>query len=88
VPRRGRDHNNPWRPPSDRYRQLYFAATADKAGTLDFLPNICRAKYKSDDKIRKALVDIGVTSYEIDHEDVTVIAIKVLEKFAKSQGIH
>jgi hypothetical protein len=38
--------------------------------------------------MRKALVDIGVSSYEIDHEDVTVIALKVLKEFAKSQGRH
>jgi hypothetical protein len=54
----------------------------------DLFPNICRAKYKGDEKIRKALVDIGVTSYEIDHNDVAVIALKVLQEFKKSRGIH
>lgn len=68
--------------------KLYFD-TLGKLANLshDLFPNICRAKYKGDEKIRKALVDVGVTSYEIDHEDVAVIALKVLqeaEKFARS----
>jgi hypothetical protein len=65
-----------------------FVDTFGKAGSLDFLPNVCRAKYKGDEKIRKALVDIGISSYEIDHDDVILIAIKALKEFAKFQKIH
>jgi hypothetical protein len=73
-----------------KHYKLYID-TLGELGNLsknDLFPNICRAKYKSDEKIRKALVDIGVTSYEIDHDDVAVIALKVLQEFKKSQGIH
>jgi hypothetical protein len=38
--------------------------------------------------MRKALIDIGISNYELDHDDVSVIAIKVLKEFAKSKGIH
>jgi len=65
-----------------------FVDTFGKAGSLDFLPNVCRAKYIGDEKMRKALVDIGVSSYEIDHDDVTLIAIKVLKEYVKFQKIH
>src|SRR5437763_746468 len=38
-------------------RYKLFVDIFTEGTTLDFFPNICRAKYKSDDKIRKALVD-------------------------------
>ena len=77
-------------PPYGANQKSYklFVDLFGEVGTLDFLPNVCRAKYKGDEKIRKALVDIGVSSYEIDHDDVTLIAIKVLKEYAKVQRIH
>ena len=76
---------------ADPKRYKLYIDTLGKLGNLskqDLFPNICRAKYKGDEKLRKALVDIGVTSYEIDHDDVAVIALKVLQEFAKFQGKH
>ncbi len=76
---------------ADTTRYKLFIDTLGELGTLsarDLFPNICRAKYKSDDKMRKALVDIGITSHEIDHDDVAVIALKVLQEFKKFQGIR
>jgi hypothetical protein len=71
---------------ADQKRYKLFVDIFNEDATLDFFPNICRAKYKSDEKIRKALVDIDVSSYDIDHDDVTVIALKVLKEFARVQG--
>jgi hypothetical protein len=73
---------------ADPKRYKLFVDIFNEGATLDFFPNICRAKYKSDEKMRKALVDIGVSSYDIDHDDVTVITLKVLKEFAKVQGRH
>ena len=76
---------------ADPTRYKLFVDTLGELGTLstrDLFPNICRAKYKSDEKLRKALFDIGVTSQEIDHDDVAVIALKVLQEFKNSQGIR
>ena len=74
-----------------KHYKLYVDTLGD-LGNLskhDLLPNICRAKYKSDEKIHKALVDVGLTSYEIDHDDVAVITLKVLQEAKKFvQGIH
>ena len=71
---------------ADPKRYKLFVDMFSEGTTLDFFPNICRAKYKSNEKMRKALVDVGVSSYEIDHDDVTVLALKVLKEFAKFQG--
>ena len=65
-----------------------FVDTFGKAGSLDFLPNVCRAKYIGDEKMRKALIDIGISNYELDHDDVSLIAIKVLKEYAKFQKTH
>ena len=77
-------------PPYGADPKLYkiFVDLFSQGSTLDFFPNICRAKYKGDEKMRKALIDIGISNYELDHDDVSVIAIKVLKEFAKSKGIH
>src|SRR5947208_1844479 len=50
-------------PPYGANQKSYklFVDLFGEVGTLDFLPNVCRAKYKGDEKIRKALVDIGVS---------------------------
>ena len=34
MPRGGHDRNNPWRPPSGRYRRLYFAAATARSPTI------------------------------------------------------
>ena len=77
-------------PPYGADPKLYkiFVDLFSQGSTLDFFPNICRAKYKADEKMRKALIDIGISNYELDHDDVSLIAIKVLKEFAKSQRIH
>jgi hypothetical protein len=43
------------------------------------LPNICRAKFKGDARMRKQLTNMGISNDVIDHEDVTLIAAKVLK---------
>lgn len=54
----------------------------------EFLSNVCRVKYYGDEKTRKAMVDIGITPYEIDHEDVGLIALKVLQELQKCMDAH
>jgi hypothetical protein len=67
--------------------KLYIDKFSEKT-TVDFFPNICRAKYIGDERMRKSLVDVGVSSYEIDHDDVALIAVKVIEAYVKYKGIH
>jgi hypothetical protein len=45
-------------------------------------------KYYGDEKTRKALVDIGITPYEINHDDVGLIALKVLQELQKCMDAH
>ena len=50
---------------ADPKRYKLYIDTLGELGNLgkpDLFPNICRAKYKGDEKIRKSLVDVGLTS--------------------------
>jgi hypothetical protein len=73
---------------ADPKKYQLFIDTFSEGLTVDFFSNICRAKYLSDEKMRKSLVDIGVPSQDIDHDDVTLIAIKVMEQYRKLNGVH
>jgi hypothetical protein len=51
-------------PPYGADPKLYkiFVDLFSQGSTVDFFPNVCRAKYKGDEKMRKALIDIGISN--------------------------